>query len=76
MFCAKYGTVIDSRLGYIDWRRTKARWIQKASCIPKEWTAANNFIHEVAFWFDGTALYEFHGTKVGLLSVEMCFDLK
>lgn len=66
VIAARYGTVIDARLGYFDVKRQKNRWILKASCINPEWLKKGNCIHEVTVWRDGTALFEFHGTTVGM----------
>ena len=76
---AKYGRVIDSRIAHVNWTRTRVRWIKQASCIPAAWFAPNNYVHEATFWFDGTALYDFHGTKVGMyfcVCSESCLSKK
>lgn len=66
---ARWGSVIDARMGHFDLKRHKNRWIIEASDIPKEWLKKNNHIYEVKMWRDGTALFEFHGTSLGMFYI-------
>ena len=67
VFAAKYGKGKHSELKLIKWQSTVAQWVQTSSCIPKEWFAKNNFVHEVALWKDGTAMFIQHSTKIDIL---------
>lgn len=69
VFAGKFGTVRDgnSELKSVDWTRTVTLFILRCSCIPLDWLKKDNYIVEGACWFDGTAFYAHHGTKVDVL---------
>ena len=63
----KFGRVLDSKLKSIKWSSLVAKYIHACSCIPKQWLQKDNYLIEVACWFDGTAMYVHHGTKIDVL---------
>ena len=46
------------------------KFIHQSSCIPKEWISKNNYLHEVALWYDGTAMHVHHTISVNLLVLQ------
>lgn len=66
IFAAKRGQHIDANIDCIDWNKTKQRLLRNASAIPREWFAANSYVHEIALWIDGTVINAFHPQCVGV----------
>lgn len=52
----------------IHWNRQQMKWQLTCCDIPREWFLRNNFVHEVALWFDGTAIFTHHTTTIGMIS--------
>ena len=69
VFAGKLGTVRKRNIEIkpIQWQKRVSRYIMNSSCIPRQWFTGNNRVHEVGFWFDGTAMYVHHGIKVEVL---------
>lgn len=62
---ARSGELLNMKIDHLNWMEVRHQWIVEASCMPSVWFAEHNFVHEANCWYDGTAVYSHHKTKVG-----------
>ena len=55
-------TLRDSELKAVKWRLRIAMFIHNCSFIPPQWFQKDDYLVEVACWFDETAFYARHET--------------
>ena len=71
VFAVQIGKIRDAELKTIPhWKSIVLKFIRKSSSIPKEWISKNNYLHEVALWYDGISMFVYHGTAVHVLFVQ------
>ena len=67
--------VLEKRIEDVYWKKLRRKLVQIASTFPVDWFRKNNYVHEMAIWFDGTSVWRHNEIKVGTFLSE-CKDNK